>query len=66
MFYREAGVFKTSYDADMALLPIPLDKYFVIAVTLFAIFVVPMIGNEYWLGVDPGAGADPVDCGDRA
>ena len=50
MFYREAGVFKTSYEADMALLPIPLDKYFVIAVTLFAIFVVPMIGNEYWLG----------------
>lgn len=50
MIYREAGVFKTSYDADMALLPIPMDKYFVIGVTLFALIVVPLIGNDYWLG----------------
>ena len=28
MLYRETGVFKTSYEADQAVLPIPLDKWF--------------------------------------
>ncbi len=50
MFYREAGVFKTSYEADMALLPIPLDKYFVIAVVAIAVLIVPFTASNYWLG----------------
>ena len=29
MFYREAGIFKTSYAADQALFRIPIDKAFV-------------------------------------
>lgn len=49
MFYREAGQFKTSYAADQQLLPIPMDRIFVIAVVLIAIFVVPVIGSQYWL-----------------
>lgn len=49
MFYREAGQFKTTYAADQQLLPIPMDKWFVIAVALFALFVVPVIGSQYWL-----------------
>ena len=50
MFYREAGIFKTSYAADQALFRIPIDKLFVIGMIAFAFIVIPMIGNEYWLG----------------
>lgn len=50
MIYREAGQFKTSYSADMALLTIPMDRWFVLGLTAFAIFVMPMVANEYWLG----------------
>ena len=50
MFYREAGQFKTSYAADQGLLPIPLDRAFIIAVLIFAFVVLPMIGSDYWLG----------------
>ena len=50
MFYREAGIFKTSYASDQALFRIPLDRWFVIAVVVAAFVVVPLIGNEYWLG----------------
>lgn len=49
MFYREAGQFKTSYASDQQMLPIPMDRYFVIGITLFAIFIVPLIGSQYWL-----------------
>ncbi len=49
MFYREAGQFKTSYAADQAVFPIPLDRYFVIAVVLIAYLVVPAVADEYWL-----------------
>ena len=31
MFYREAGQFKTTYQADQAIFPIAQDKWFVIA-----------------------------------
>ena len=31
MFYREAGVFKTSYAADMALFPLPQTRWAVAA-----------------------------------
>lgn len=48
MFYREAGQFKTSYVADQGLFPIIQDRWFVIAVLLFAFVGVPLIGNDYW------------------
>ena len=50
MFYREAGEFKTSYSADQALFPIPMDRWFVIAVIAFAYLVIPFISSSYWLG----------------
>jgi len=50
MLYREAGQFKTSYAADQAIFPIPQDRYFVFAILLFAVFVVPVIADQYWLG----------------
>ena len=36
MFYRETGVFHESYAADMALFPVPLDRWGVLALLLFA------------------------------
>ena len=49
MFYRESGQFKTSYSADQAVFPISQDRWFVVAVILFAFIVVPTIANEYWM-----------------
>lgn len=43
MFYREAGVFKTSYVADQAVFPIPLDRRFITGVAVFAFVVVPVL-----------------------
>ena len=31
MFHRESGVFKTTYGADMALYPLPIAKWTVVA-----------------------------------
>ncbi|MEQ8396641.1 branched-chain amino acid ABC transporter permease [Thalassobaculum sp.] len=50
MFYREAGIFKTTYAADQALFRIPIDRLFVAAVIVAAFVVVPLVANEYWLG----------------
>lgn len=49
MFYREAGQFKTSYAADQQMLPIPMDRYFVIGVVLIAAILVPAFGSQYWI-----------------
>lgn len=48
MFYREAGLFKTTYQADQAVFPIPQDRIFVIGVVLAAFFLVPLVANDYW------------------
>jgi branched-chain amino acid transport system permease protein len=49
MFYREAGQFKTSYEADQALFPIRQDRVG-LAVILFAAFViVPLTANDFFL-----------------
>ena len=47
MLYREAGQFKTSYSADQAMLTIPLDRFFVFGLTIFAIVGVPSLASEY-------------------
>jgi branched-chain amino acid transport system permease protein len=49
MFYREVGQFKTSYAADQAIFPIAQDRWFVIAVLLAAILVVPFFITDYTL-----------------
>ena len=40
MFYRESGLFKTSYAADQAVFPIPQDRWFVIAVIALALIFI--------------------------
>ena len=49
MFYREAGVFKTSYQKDREIFPIPQDRWAVLALLAVAFLVVPFIAGEYWL-----------------
>ena len=47
MFYREAGQFKASYQADRAIFPIAQDRWAVLAGILFCFVVVPFIGTDY-------------------
>jgi branched-chain amino acid transport system permease protein len=47
MFYREAGQFKTSYDADLAIFPIRQDLIAVAAILLVAFVVVPVTATPY-------------------
>ena len=49
MFYREAGQFKTTYDADQAIFPIRQDRYFLAALLLVAYVAVPYFASHYWL-----------------
>ena len=47
MIYREAGQYKTSYEADQQLFPILQDKVFVLLVLAFAFGAVPFLASEY-------------------
>ena len=44
MFYREAGEYKTTYAADMAIFPIRQDRYGVALILIVALLVVPAFG----------------------
>ncbi|MEE8302975.1 MAG: branched-chain amino acid ABC transporter permease [Candidatus Tectomicrobia bacterium] len=50
MIYRDAGQFKISYAKDQAIFPIPQDRWVVVALLSVAFVVVPLVGNQYWLG----------------
>src|SRR5262249_46448922 len=51
MFHREAGVFKTSYAADMALYPLPIARWAIaVLLALFAV-VAPLSLDEYYLSI---------------
>lgn len=47
MLYREAGQFKTSYDADMAIFPIAQDRWGMIAIVVIAIVIIPLFASDY-------------------
>jgi len=49
MIYRETGRFSSTYAQDQAIFTIIQDRWFVLLVIVAAIFVVPVIANEYWL-----------------
>ncbi|MAN14961.1 branched-chain amino acid ABC transporter permease [Alterinioella nitratireducens] len=48
MFYREAGDFKTTYAADNQTFPIAFDRWRYWAVLFVAVFVIPLVINDYW------------------
>lgn len=47
MLYRENGQFKASYAEDQQILPILQDRWFMLALLLFAFLVMPAIASEY-------------------
>jgi branched-chain amino acid transport system permease protein len=47
MFYREAGQFKTTYAADMALFPIRQDRIGLGLILVVAFVVIPLFGNLF-------------------
>src|SRR3954453_24078978 len=47
MLYREAGQFKTSYEADAAIFPIRQDRIAMALVILAAFVVVPLVASPY-------------------
>jgi len=49
MFYREAGLFKTTYPADQAIFPLPLDRWGMAVALVVAYAVIPAIADDYWL-----------------
>jgi branched-chain amino acid transport system permease protein len=49
LFYREAGQFKTSYAADMAIFPILQDRIGLGLILVVAFVVVPLVGNQFLL-----------------
>src|SRR5258705_3628609 len=51
MFHRESGVFKTTYAADMALYPLPIAKWTVIALAALFVLILPLSVHEYYLSI---------------
>src|SRR6202171_2956422 len=47
MFYREAGQYKTSYAADMAVFPIPQDRIGVAVILFIAAVIIPYFGSSF-------------------
>ena len=51
MFHREAGVFKTTYAADMALYPLPIAKWTMVVLAILFVVVLPLVLHEYQLSI---------------
>src|ERR1044071_2536141 len=51
MIHRECGVLKTTYEADMALYPLPIARYAVAALAVIFFLVIPLSLHEYFLSV---------------
>src|SRR5437868_4921335 len=51
MFHRESVVFKTTYGADMALYPLPIAKWTVIALAVLFVLIIPLAVHEYYLSI---------------
>ena len=47
MLYREAGQYKTTYAADMAIFPIRQDRYGLALILLVALVAMPAFGNQF-------------------
>lgn len=51
MLHRESGVFKTSYAADMALYPLPIARWTVLAIVVLFAVILPLSLHEYYLSI---------------
>jgi len=50
MLYRECGNYKDTYAKDMAIFPIPLDRWGLGVMLVLAFIVIPYVSSDYWLG----------------
>jgi branched-chain amino acid transport system permease protein len=51
MIHRECGVLKTTYEADMALYPLPIARWTVAAIGVLFFLVLPAVLHEYYLSI---------------
>jgi branched-chain amino acid transport system permease protein len=51
MIHRECGVLKTTYEADMALYPLPIARWAVAGLAVIAFLVLPLTLHEYYLSI---------------
>lgn len=51
MIHRECGVLKTTYEADMALYPLPIARWTVAAIAVLMFVVLPLSVDEYYLSI---------------
>ena len=51
MIHRECGVLKTSYEADMALYPLPIARWTVAALGVIFFLLIPLTLHEYYLSI---------------
>ncbi|MBN9448257.1 MAG: branched-chain amino acid ABC transporter permease, partial [Bosea sp.] len=49
MFYREAGQFKSTYSADMAVFPIRQDRIGIAVILGIAFVAIPMLGDDFFI-----------------
>jgi len=49
MLYRECGNFKDTYAKDMAIFPIPFDRWGLGVMLFLAFVVIPLTANNYWI-----------------
>jgi branched-chain amino acid transport system permease protein len=49
MFYRESGNFKDTYARDLAIFPIPVDRWGIGLMLLLAFVIIPLTASDYWL-----------------
>ena len=49
MLYRECGNFKDTYAKDMAIFPLPLDRWGLGVMLAFAFILIPYVSSDYWL-----------------
>src|SRR5215813_5142018 len=51
MIHRECGVLKTSYEADMALYPLPVARWTMAALGVIFFLLIPLTLHEYYLSI---------------
>ena len=51
MFYRESGFYKTTYEADMALFPLPIGKVAAAGFAVLFFVICPLVLGEYALSI---------------
>jgi len=49
LFYREAGQYKTTYAADLAIFPIRQDRYGLMLILIVAFVVIPAVGDQFFI-----------------